>query len=188
MRTRWGGSPGRGPGDEGFSVVVIVLTLLVTAALSTILFGTFFNSNSGGKSSTSIDNAPGVAMATDLQAQQSLSQGLTAASTAASAPGGFGQIDASSLSAADPSVSFVDGPSSNPTTVSVASGDGGVTLADRSSDSTCWLVWRAGPGPTWYGAQTRLSSCTAPALDGAPTPGPVSSSAIGWQQGSFPSP
>ncbi len=167
--------------------MVIVLTLLVTAALTAILLGATLNSNSGAHSSTSVSNAPGVAIATDLQAKQSLSQGLTAAATAISSQGGDGTLDASSLSAADPSVSFVNGPSSSPTTVSVATAGGAVTLADRSSDGTCWLVWRGGSGPAWYGAQTGLSGCTAPSLVGTPVPGPVSSSAIGWQQGSFPS-
>jgi hypothetical protein len=175
-------------GDDGFSMAVIVLTLLVSAGLTALLLGTMLNSNSGANSSTSVTNAPGVALANNLQAQQNLSQALTAAAGAAGAPGGYGSLDASTLSAAEPSVTFVDGPSSSASTVSVSSGSGGLTLADRSSDGTCWLVWRGGPGPAWYGAQTELSSCTAPSLAGPPTPGPVSSSAIGWQQGSFPSP
>jgi hypothetical protein len=66
-------------------------------------------------------------------------------------------------------------------------GQGGeVTLADRSSNGTCWLVWKSGAGPAWYGAQTNLPSCTAPALTSTPTVSPVSSSSIGWQEGSFP--
>ena len=169
-------------------MVVIVLSLLVSATLTALLVGTMFNSNSGANSSTSVTNAPGVAMATNIQAQQNLSAALTAADGAASATGGSASVDASTLSGSDPSLTFVDGPSTNSSTVSVAGGTGGLTLADLSSDGTCWLVWRGGPGPAWYGAQTNLSSCTAPSLLATPTPGPVSSSAIGWQQGSFPSP
>jgi hypothetical protein len=175
-------------GDEGFSMVVIVLTLLVSAGLTALLLGTMLNSNSGANSSTSVTNAPGVAMADDTQAQQNLSQASSAATGAAAASGGYGSLDASALSAAEPSLSFVDGASSSPSTVSVTGGAGGVTLADRSSDGTCWLIWRDGSGTTWYGAQTDVSSCTAPSLGGPPSPGPVSSSAIGWQQGSYPTP
>jgi hypothetical protein len=106
----------------------------------------------------------------------------------------------------------VTGASSNADTISVAvgGGDGGgtggatggigaatgagaatgqsgeVTLADRSSNGTCWLVWKSGAGPAWYGAQTNLPSCTAPVLSSTPTASPVSSSSIGWQEGSFP--
>jgi hypothetical protein len=175
-------------GNEGFSTVAIVVSLLVSAALTALLLGTTLTSGSGANSSTSVTNAPGVATAMNVQAQQTLSQALTAADAAAAAPGGFGSVDASTLSASNPSLSFVDGPTASSTTVSVASGAGGLTLADRSSDGTCWLVWHDASDPTWYGAQTGLSSCTAPSLSGAPTPGPVSSSSIGWQQGSFPAP
>ena len=66
------------------------------------------------------------------------------------------------------------------------SGDGGaITLADRSTDGTCWLIWRSAGG-TWYGAQTKQASCTAPPLASVPSPGVVTSATIGWQQGSFP--
>jgi hypothetical protein len=174
--------------DDGFSTVVIVISLLVTAVLSALVLGATLNSNSGANSSTSVTNAPGVALATDVQAKQTLSQALSAATSAASAQGGYGSLDASALSAAEPSITFVDGPSSSPTTVSVAGGSGGLALATRSTSGTCWLVFSDGSGTTWYGAQTGLSSCAAPSLSGAPTPGPVSSSSIGWQQGSFPAP
>ncbi len=70
--------------------------------------------------------------------------------------------------------------------VSGTTGGGTVTLAAHSSNGTCWLVWKGDGSATWYGAQTGLASCTAPTLGAAPSPGPVSSSAIGWQQGGFP--
>ena len=190
-----------GHGDEGgYSMVVIVISLGITAVLVAVLLGTTLKS--GSNSSTNVTNAPGVEEATALQAQQTLSTALTAAGAAASA-GGYGSLTASSLSTSNPSISFVTGPSSDPSTVSVAvtGGDGGentnlggipggsggsVTMADRSTDGTCWLVWKSAASATWYGAQTDLSSCTAPALDSAPSAGPVSSASIGWQQGSFP--
>jgi len=103
---------------------------------------------------------------------------------------GSGGVDITQLQAADPSLTFVSGPTSGPTTVSVASDTstpGAVTLATRSSDSVCWLVWRADGSSTWYGAQTGLASCTAPAMGSPPSPGPVGSTSIGWQTGGFPS-
>src|SRR5664280_357289 len=116
--------------DLGFSMLATVLSLLGVAILTALLLGSTLKS--GSSSSTNIDNAPGVAAADGLQAQQALSTGLTAADSAAASQGGYGS-------------------------------------------------------PAWYGAQTgRLASCTAPALASAPTPGPVSSSAVGWQQASFP--
>jgi type II secretory pathway pseudopilin PulG len=213
--------------DAGFSMIATVLALVVVALGAALLLGTTLHSSGG--SSTGVANAPGVALADRVQAQQSLSTGLTAAETAAASAGGFATVTASDLEASNPSITFIAGPSSGATTVSVAvsaegtggaaAGDqstgvagipdipgvtgggganggassggnagGSITLTDRSSDGVCWLVWKAGATATWYGAQTGLASCTAPSLSAAPTPGPVSSAAIGWQQGSFPSP
>ncbi len=183
-------------GDAGFSMIATVLSLVATALLVAILLSTTLHS--GSNSNASITNAPGVAEAEGLQAQQSLTTGLSAAAAAATGTGGYGAITPSALSASNPSVSFVAGPSSSPSTVSVAvsagqgvgfdGGSGGsITLAARSSDGVCWLAWKAAGTPTWYGAQTSLTSCTAPAIASEPASGPVSSTSIGWQQGSFPS-
>lgn len=203
-------------------VVAILTVLLLTDTLSS-------GSGSGAGTGTGIDNAPGVAEATSFQAQQTLSTALTTVSAAVTS-GGYGSLSTSTLSASNPSISFVDGASSNATTVSFSvvpgsggagadgasgatggaggvdgaidggaatgngvegvsgAGGGSVTLADRSAGGTCWLVWKSAGAPTWYGAQTDQPSCTAPALASVPAAGPVSSTSIGWQEGSFPAP
>ena len=187
-------------GDEGFSMIATVLSLVATALLVALLLGSTLHS--GGTSSSRVANAPGVAEADNVQAQQALSTGLTAADAAAVQAGGYVSLSPGELSASEPSVTFVAGPSSNASTVSMAVGQtqpgsssgvpgnsgGSITLADRSSDGTCWLIWKGGGAGTWYGAQTGLSGCTAPTLATAPGPGPVSSATIGWQQGGFPAP
>jgi len=216
--------------DGGFSMIATALSLLATAVLTAILLGTMLNSS--GTSNDNIANAPGVAEATALQAQQTLSTGLTAADAAATNAGGYGSLQPSTLTASNPSISFVTGPSTNSSTVSMAvvsevgsqagssvgatsggvgayagsiaaatgaasagggngasqagSGtSGAITLADRSTNGTCWLIWRSG-GSTWYGAQTRQASCTAPPIASTPSSGAPTSATIGWQQGSFP--
>jgi hypothetical protein len=214
--------------DAGFSMAVTVLSMGVVAILTALLLTSTLSSGSGSGTGagTGIDNAPGVAEATSVQAQQTLSTALTTVS-AAVASDGYGSLSSSTLSASNPSISFVDGASSNPTTVSISvvpgsdggaggvggasgaagaiggidggavSGDGvsgasstggSVTLADRSTGGTCWLVWKSAGAATWYGAQTDQPSCTAPALASVPAAGPVSSTSIGWQEGSFPAP
>ncbi len=214
------------PTDEGgFSMVATVLSLVVGALALALVLGTTLHST--GTSPNGVANAPGVAQADRIQAQQSLTTGLTAAQTLAAGAGGLAGVTAAELQSSNPSLDFVSGASSGPTTVSVAvsgesggvtpgagdtggassgiagiagiagatgqGGDGGgggtgsITLADRSSDGVCWLVWSAGGTATWYGAQTGLASCSAPSLSAPPTPGPVTSSTIGWQQASFPS-
>jgi hypothetical protein len=220
----------RRAGEDGFSMITTVLSLVGVALAVALLLGTTLHS--GGSSSTGVANAPGVAQADRLQAQQSLSTGLTAARAAAAGAGGFAGVTPSELESSNPSIAFLSGPSSGPTTVSVAAsaeggtndaggsgagggasgiagiagavgqsgdsggntgdsgsggGTGSITLADRSADGVCWLVWTSGAG-TWYGAQTDLPSCTAPSLSAAPTSGPVSAAAIGWQTAGFPSP
>jgi hypothetical protein len=179
--------------DEGFSMIVTMLSLVIGAVLVALLLGKTLGSST--TSGTSITNAPGVSEADSLQAKQSLSIGLTAAVTAATASGGFATVTSADLSQANPSIHFVTGPSASPSTVSVATaatggGDGGgsITMAAHAADGTCWLVWKSDQGATWYGAQSDLASCTAPVLSSSPTPEPVSSSTIGWQQGSFPNP
>jgi hypothetical protein len=190
-----GHESGHGGSDLGFSMVVTALSLGATAILTVILLSTMFKSSAS--STTSVTNAPGVEEATALQAQEALSSGLSTVEAAAASAGGYGSLSPSTLSASGASASLVAGPSSNATTISIAVSTGGgagvgagaagaVTLAARASDNVCWLIWKSAGGQAWYGAQTDLRSCTAPALSSPPSPGPVSSSSIGWQLGSFP--
>ncbi len=201
-------------------MILTLLSLVAVALLSLVLLSTTFHS--GDDSSTNLSHAPGVAQADDLVAQQALSTALTSVGTAAANAGGYGALDVATLSASDPTVSYVAGPTTSASTVSIAvtggasggsagagvpggaigaaingasggsdesggsAGSGTVTLAARSSDGTCWLVWKGDGTATWYGAQTGLGSCTAPALTSAPDAGTVTSSSIGWQPGSFP--
>lgn len=212
-------------------MVVLVLSLAAAGVLGALLLGTVFNSS--GSSQASVSNAPGVAEASGIQAQQTLSAALNAIDNAASASG-YASLSAATLSESDPSIAFVEGPSSNSSTVSLSvvsgtgagsvggtgdtvspsavtgvqgvdgiggageddgaggtggtesAGSGSVTMADRSTVGTCWLVWKSSGSPTWYGAQTDQPSCTAPALASPPSSGPVSSTSIGWQENSFP--
>ena len=177
-------------------MIATVLGLLATAVLTAILLGTTLGSNgSTGSASggSGVSNAPGVAEATSIQAQQALSAGLTTVVSTAASAGGYGSLQPSTLSASNPSINFVSGPSTNATTISMSvvggdgsSGGGSVTLAVRSTGGTCWLAWKSSGSGTWYGAQTDQPSCTAPGLASPPTAGPVSSSNIGWEEGSYP--
>lgn len=181
--------------DLGFSMIVTALSLGATAILTAILLTTMFKSSAS--SNASVSNAPGVAEATALQAQQTLTSGLSTVEAAAAGAGGYGSLSPSTLSASGASVSFVSGPSANATTISIgvsgagsstfgAGESGSVTMATRASDNVCWLIWKSADGQAWYGAQTGLSSCTAPTLTSPPSPSAVSSSSIGWQEGTFP--
>jgi hypothetical protein len=171
--------------DDGLSMVVTLASLVVVALL--VLVGLKSTFGSGTTSGSSVHQP--VSAADDAQAQQSLSTALTTAATAASGAGSYVGLDATALQAAEPSLTFVDGPSTEPDTVSVAStsdGSGSITLAARASGGTCWFVWRSPQAGTWYGAQTGSGACAAQPVEPTPNPGMVSSTSIGWQQGTFP--
>ena len=181
-------------------MVVTGVSMVVTALL--VLIAIEATLGSGHSNPGSASGNPEVSAADHLQAQQSLSTALQAvnaasaggaggvpglgASGSGSGTGAGSGVTVAELSASDPSLTFVAGPSTTATTVSVASEGGSVTLATRSSDGVCWLVWHAPGSADWYGAQTHAGSCSAPGLSSPPSPGPVSSNAIGWQSGSFP--
>lgn len=176
-------------GDDGFSMIATGLSLVATALLTALLLSATLHS--GGHSTTSVTNAPGVAQADHLEAQSALSTALSSAEATASTVGGYGSLTPASLSGENPAVGVVAGPSTDASTISMSvsagTGAGAVTLADRSPDGVCWLVWKSAAGPTWFGAQTHATSCTAPPLSTPPVPGSASASTIGWQPGSFPS-
>src|ERR1700722_8123192 len=71
--------------DDGFSMIATALSLVATALLTAILLGTMLNS--GGSSNGNLSGAPGIAQATALQAQQTLSTGVTTADPALNADG-----------------------------------------------------------------------------------------------------
>ena len=176
---------GRLRDDAGLSMVVTLAGLVIVALLVLVALKSSFGS---GSSSDSSVRQP-VSAADDAQAQQSLATALTTAATATAASGTFVGLDASALQAAEPSVTFVDGPSTGPTTVSVAStsdGSGSITLAARATSGTCWFAWRSPQTGAWYGAETGGGSCAAQPIEPTPNPGAVSGASIGWQQGSFP--
>jgi hypothetical protein len=166
-------------------MVVTMASMVITAALVALVLTATLSSH--GSSQPGVANAPGVGLADNLQAQQALSTSLTAATTSAAGTGDLSTVTTELLSAANPSITYVAGPSSTSSMVSVATSStgGSLTLVARSAGGTCWVVW-AGSGGTWYGAQTNQSSCSAPQLDVAPMASSVSSTAIGWQRNGFP--
>jgi hypothetical protein len=170
--------------EAGFTVATMA-SLVVAAVLVVLVLSSTLSSH--GNSQPSVTNAPGVGLADNVQAQQALSTSLTAAASSVAGTGDYGSVTPAMLSAADPSLTYLTGPSSSSSVVSVASptSGGSITLVARAAGGICWVVW-AGPAGPWYGAQTGQAACTAPTLEAAPTTSTVSSTAIGWQRGGFP--
>lgn len=84
---------GRIAGEGGFSMIATALGLAATAILTAVLLGTMLDSN--GTTANGISREPGVAEAGALQAQQTLTTGLTTVDTAAISGGGYGSLQPS---------------------------------------------------------------------------------------------
>jgi hypothetical protein len=97
---------------------LVISALLVAFATTTML-------QSNGNSSDKLNNAPGVGLANDVSAQQALQTSLSAADDQAAEAGGFDGVTLAGLATSDSSVTYVDGPSTNPSTISVAITGGG---------------------------------------------------------------
>ena len=110
-------------------MIATLLSLVAAALLSLVLLSTTFHSGDG--SSTNVSRSPGVAQADDLVAQQALSTALTSVGTAAANAGGYGALDVATLSASDPTVSYVAGPTTSASTVSIAVTGGAVRQLGR---------------------------------------------------------
>ncbi len=174
--------PARDEAGQG-GLIAMVLVLLVLGTLGAVAFATLGSGGSGGGDG-GLNAGPFTGVANDASAKSTLSQAQSAVQAAALQ--GYGSVSAASLQASATGVTFTSGASTAPGTVSVTTTASSATLAAFSTSGTCWLVW-LGPGGPLYGAQTGLKSCTAPSLPGPPQEGPVSSGAIGWSSGSFPS-
>ena len=168
--------------DGGLSLLVTVMGLFVSALLVLLVLKATVTSDS--KSSPSTPSLPAVADA--AQAQQNLSAALTTAEQAGTT--GQGGLDAAAMQSIDPSLTFTSGASTDPHTVSVTPAPDGssVALVARSTDGICWAVWWSPTSGSFYGAQTGQASCLAPTLTARPAAAPVTSTAFGWQGGSFP--
>ncbi len=145
--------------------------------------------DSGGSPTTSPGPGALIAGAGDIVAQQNLNAALSLADQVALTSGGYGDVDAADLSAADARGLFTSGPSMGTGQINVdgAGGtDGGVALTVRSASGACWFVWRSSSA-TWYGVGVSAPrpSCAAPALPGPPAAG--SYDGVEWQSGAFPS-
>ena len=172
--------------EQGLSMVVTMVSL-VAVALLVLLAARATLGGSSGSASTSVDQP--VAAADGAEAQQTLSTALGAVASASGSTDSYVGIDAAELSTSEPSLQFTDGASTGPDSVSVAAtsdGSGAVTLSVRANDGTCWFAWRAPDSGAWYGARTGGSPCAAEPVEPTPTPGAVSSSSVGWEQGAFP--
>jgi hypothetical protein len=180
----------RAPKDEdGFGLVGIVISLMLVALLSVGALKAFAGESATGSGSPTLN--PTVEQAYDVQAQSALSTAMQNVRDGAISNGGVSAADlvqygvkpspSTSASAVSGAVADAASPSGG---ADGALGFGGVTLAADSKSGTCWFVWFSASA-TWFGFEPDATSCAAPPMPTAPTPGAGSPGMIGWQQGSF---
>jgi hypothetical protein len=107
-----------------------------------------------------------VAHLLDVQAQTSASDALGMARRALSAGGSLERADVADLARTRPSLTFVDGPSTTPTIVSVAATNAAWAAAVMGPSGTCfWVTLRPGADPR-YGTGDTCTGRAALAADG----------------------
>jgi hypothetical protein len=102
----------------------------------------------------------------DREALDAVTAALATATRLAVARG-TDAVTAAALTAADPDVIYVDGPSTAPSVVSVYAGSAGWAAAVRGGGDTCLWVAFSAPGRERYGTGT---TCTGVAALGADSP------------------
>lgn len=179
----------RFPGEDGFGLLGVVISLLVLAVASFGALAALQNGTTTGSGGQTLNAS--VTKAYDIEAQSALATAMQNVRDGAIANGGLSGLDLSQYG-------VLAGPSGSPEEVSGATsgasgapggsqgplGGGSVTLAVASKSGTCWFVWLSG-SDTWFGVEPDATTCGAPPLTTAPTPGRASPGTIGWQQGSF---
>lgn len=188
------------PDEKGLGLISVLVSLAVLgvlAGVSLLALGgggtgpgvTLPKAASGGVGGSAASSGSGgaVSLAADEAAQENLRAALDALAQTA-AVDGYGSVTASDLQDSLRGVTFVRGPSTGASVLSVttdSTAGGAVSMAALSASGTCWLTWTT-PESTFFGAEPRAATCVAPALAQAPATGSPAAGHIGWQPGSFP--
>jgi hypothetical protein len=103
----------------------------------------------------------------DILAQTSLTSALAAAKTLYIDANTYDGIGPAQLAALEPALTYTDGPSPNPNTISVATQDSTAGLAAMSPSGTCFYIRDDGAGGITYGSGTECTGAAALGATGA---------------------
>ena len=158
----------RRDGEEGFTLIELMVVVLIIAILIAIAIPTFLGARQ---------------RAQNRAAQSSLRNGLTAAKTiftdqedyncavSSASPCTSTATTPMPISAVEPSLQFVDGaaaPSTGPNSLSIASTVNNVTIAALSKSGTCYFIYDdvTGPGTRYNKSTGTCQASSAPASPG----------------------
>jgi type IV pilus assembly protein PilA len=135
----------RRDGDEGFTLIELMVVVLIIAILIAIAIPTFLGARQ---------------RAQNRAAQSSLRNGLTAAKTIFTDRENYTDATTAALLAVEPSLTFTAGASSGQNDVSVATTATSFTAAALSRSGTCYFIQDTVTGGTQY-ASTTSGTCGA---------------------------
>ena len=141
-----------------WGATLVVVALVVVGAFLKFLGNT--GQEIGADDRTIVEQ---IGAAGDMQAELTANQSIRNAMQIYAESGSFAAVTAEGLEAAEPSFTYVTGPSDGPNTVSVAGADTGVGLAVTSSSGSCLYAFVQASGTT-YG---KGGVCTGDAATGA---------------------
>jgi len=135
------GAPGRrGPRVELDARVLVGIGVLLAAGLAVYGFLAFVSKGGTEVADAQVSAVQQVDHTQDAVAQTTLRNAMAAAASLLLERQTYDGLGAADLAGVEPSMTYTDGPSSNPQTVSVAM-DGGVAgLAALSSSGTCFYL------------------------------------------------
>jgi len=141
---------------------------LLVAALGVYGFLTFVSKGGGEAADAQATVVQQVDRGEDEAARSSLRAAANAAKTVFLDHGSYEGLTPGGLASVEPSLTWVDGASPGPSTISVASTPTAVGLAARSASGACFYLRDDASGGTTYGSG---ATCTgAAALGGATSP------------------
>ncbi len=148
----------RQEGEEGFTLIELMVVVLIIAILLAIAIPTFLGARK---------------RAQDRSAQSSLRNALTAAKTMYTDASSYAGADesATGLKTVEPSVAYVAAAtaSSDPKTVSVNASTNSWSAAAWSASGNCFFIKETTTGPTAFGTSAVAADCTGTKADTAAT-------------------
>jgi hypothetical protein len=158
----------RGPRSGGSFDVRIVWVAAGLAVAAMLAFVFLRGAGEAGEriADARSDTVAQVDRAQDVAAQASIARALTVARTLYAEQGTFA-ADQATLTAFDPSIHFISGASTGPTSIAYRADGSSFGVAVRSASGTCWWAKAGGNGTTAYGSG---GTCTGQAALAASDP------------------
>lgn len=165
------GAPGRrGPRVHLDPRLFMVVGGLLAAALAVYGFLSFVSKGGHDVAESQATAVQQIDRTRDIQAKQNEQTALLAAKTYFNSSGSYSGINAAELAGIEPSLHFVDGPSTDVAIVSVGTDGSSVAFAVLAPSGTCFYAKDSGTGGETFGSGATCTGQAAFAGATSPTP------------------